>query len=114
MVDVKLEEFWVSTAVCAVATAAAYFSGAFLNASPLAALAIFAISQSGFFALQSLRKSGVSNADSACIFIAAIACAWGASALVSSSFSLLVSLAAIPIIMCAPAVSLLVRESFSG
>ena len=110
----KLEEFWVSAAVCAVATITAYAAGAFGNASSLAALAIFAISQSGFFALQSLRKSGVSSTDSAYIFIVAIACAWGASALVSSSFSLLISLAAIPIIMCAPAVSLLVRESFSG
>ncbi|MEM4633685.1 MAG: hypothetical protein QW275_00865 [Candidatus Anstonellaceae archaeon] len=108
------ESLIVSAAACAFAVILANSTGALANSSPLFSISLFAASLSSHFALGQLAKSGVSGINAAAALVSAVAFGWLAASVFSSSFSYILSLAAIPICFCAPAAGLVAKEILKG
>lgn len=105
----KFEDFEWSLAFSAVAVALIVLLDSQGSITPLFALALFASSQAGFFALQALGKGGVSSPDTEYLFIVVVIGAFLASALSFLAFSAVLPLVFLPVALCAPAIGTLAR-----
>lgn len=78
------------------------------------ALALFAASFAGYFAIAALMKAGVSKNMAIGGYAAAVLLAYIAVALSFGALSLILRLAFLPFALCVPAIGMAVRETVSG
>ncbi len=82
--------------------------------SPFFALALIAGSQVGFFAIQALKKSGVSSPNAEFLFVGAVFACFFIAVISFSAFQLFVPLLFAPLVLCAPAAAGVVGGILSG
>ena len=107
----KLEGFAASFAVSAFLMGYLFLSGA-VEAAP--ALALFALSLAGYFALAELKKCGTATPAAEISFAAAILACYFAAALSLSALSSLIPLFFVPLALLVPAITGAVRHYVSG
>jgi hypothetical protein len=105
-----MDEFTMQLAVCAASAASLALLG---TASPLFALALFALSQAGYFALLQLQKGGVKQPWPAALLVAATFACFFASALLFNAINALSALAYVPMMFILPSIVVAARELFA-
>jgi hypothetical protein len=110
----KFGEFEQSLAVSAAAVALIVLFDTQGRIPPLFAVALFALSQAGFFALGALRKGGLGSPDAEYLFIVVAIGAFLATSLSFLAISAAVQLFFVPVALCIPAVASLARGFISS
>jgi len=100
----KFEEFEQQLAVSAFVVAAATLMKAGGGISPLFALALFGLSQAGFFALAALKKSGMKSPSAEYSFVLAVFACFFVASFAFSGLSFAVSYLFLPLVFSTPAV----------
>ena len=107
----KLEGFVTSFAVSAFLAGYFFLSG---TISLMPALALFALSLAGYFALAELKKSGMQTPSAELFFAATVIVCYFAAALSLSVLSSLLPLAFVPLVLLVPAITGVVHHYISG
>ncbi len=114
MIPVKFEDFHYSLAASAIVAALIYLFDSNGGVTPLFALALFALSQAGFFATAALRKGGVSSPGAEYLLILVVTGAFLSAAISLVAFSSVLPLIFVPLALAAPAAGTLCRSFVSG
>jgi len=104
-----MDEFTMQLAVCIAAAAMFALSG---TATPMFALAAFALSQAGYFALMQMKKGGVPQLWTAALLVVAAFACYFITALFFGAVNSLSALAYIPAMFILPSVVVAAREVF--
>ena len=104
-----MDEFTLSFIVCAASALMLALSG---TASPLFALALFALSQAGYFIFLQLKKASVAAPWAAVLLILATFACFFTSALIFNSMNALLALSFVPALFCLPSIAAVAREFF--
>ncbi|VVC01538.1 Uncharacterised protein [uncultured archaeon] len=110
----KFGEFEQSLAVSAAVVALIVLMDAHGSITPLFAVALFALSQAGYFSLALLRKAGMGSPGAEYLYLVVVIGAFLAGSLSLLSPSSLLPLYFVPAALCAPAAASLARGLISS
>ena len=104
-----MDEFALSVATCAAATLMLALSG---TASPLFALALFALSQAGYFIFLQIKKSSVAAPWAAALLVMASFSCFFISALLFNATNSMLALVFVPSLFCLPSIVAVAHDVF--
>ena len=104
-----MDDFTLCAIACAAAALAFALSG---TVPPAFALALFAVSQAGYFSLMQITKGGVKPPWPAALLVAAAFACFFIAGFFFGATNLLSSIAYLPAMFCLPAIVVAAREIF--
>ena len=104
-----MDEFTLSFAACAAAVLALALSG---TATPLFALALFAVSQAGYFIFLQMKKASVAAPWASVLLILVSFSCFFISALLFNSMNSLLALVFVPALFCLPSIVAVAHDVF--
>ena len=109
-----MDDFQFSAVVSALVVLFILFANAGTGVTLPFAVALFALSLAGFFALAAFKKAGIAASNADYLFIGVVFGCYFIAAIALSAFSAVLAYAFIPIVFCAPAVGMIVRGAITS
>jgi len=106
-----MDEFTMQIAVCIAAAAIFALSG---TATPQFALALFAISQAGYFIFLQMKKASVAAPWAAVLLVLVSFSCFFLSALLFNAMNSLLALVFVPALFCLPSIAAVANEVFNS